>query len=157
MAVSTVDWHELEASLLAGLDDEPGTLARLEREWHQRERAADPVPAAMVASLAAQMVVTSWGNLSPLAAWSERVGRFLQLEPGEPLARLQLASGLLCRFDHGDAKEEAAQHASRVARMGREALRDLHLGDSVPCPNLVVAASDQLPGHYAQTGENAHC
>ena len=156
MTGSTVDWHELEGALLAALDDEPGTLARLERRWRECEHAPDPVPAAMVASLAAQIVVTSWGNLTPLAQWSERVGRLLTLEPGTPLERLQLASGLLCRFDHGDAKEEAAQHATRVARMGRDALRDLQLAGDVPHANLAIAASEQLPGHYAQTGENAH-
>jgi DNA-binding SARP family transcriptional activator len=156
MAVSTVDWHELEAWLLAALEDEPGTLARLESAWQRLEHGDDPAPAAMVASLGAQIVVSSFGNLTPLAHWSERAGRFLALEPADPLARLQLASGLLCRFDHGDAKEEAAQHATRVARMGREALRDLELAGPVQHANIAVAASEQLPGHYAQTGENAH-
>ena len=151
-----MDWAKLERWLLAALDDEPGVLAELEGEWIALREQQDPLPALLVASLAAQIVVTSFGNLTPLRKWVDRLVPALTLEPADPLARLQLASGLLCRMDFGDAKGESGQHGQRVARMGREAMAGMRLAGDWPHPNLALAAGEQLPGHYAQTGENAH-
>jgi LuxR family maltose regulon positive regulatory protein len=153
---AAVDWPRLERWLLEALDDEPGVLAQLEGEWIARRELSDPLPALLVASLAAQIVVTSFGNLTPLRKWVDRLAPAITLVPEEPLARLQLASGLLCRMDFGDVKGESEVHGARVARMGREAMAEMRLAGVWPHPNLVIAAGEQLPGHYAQTGENAH-
>jgi DNA-binding SARP family transcriptional activator len=155
MHVAELDWHKLERWLLSALDDEARVLAEMEVAWRSLQREDDPLPAVLVASLATQIVTTSFGNLTPLHVWAERLVPGMTAEPAGPLARLQLASGLLCRMDHTDAKGESQLHGERVARMGREALRDMRLAGAWPHPNLVIAASEQLPGHYAQTGENA--
>lgn len=155
VGIGQVDWHQLESWQLAALDDEPGTLAQMEAAWQTLQRQADPLPALLVASLAAQVVTTSYGNLTPLHHWAARLVPGLAVEPKETLARLLLSSGLLCRMDHTDAKGETEQHGERVAKMGREALREIRLAGAMPYPNLTIAASEQLAGHYAQTGENA--
>lgn len=150
-----VSWPVLHAILLDSLDHEAAALAALEREYAAVgvDAAASVVAKAVIASLGAQVVVASYGDFSPLRHWVDRLLPAIEQVPDDAMARLQLASGLLCAFDHAGERELSLKHGERIGRMGREALLDLA---DYPFPSLVIAAYEQLPSHYAHTGENAH-
>jgi DNA-binding SARP family transcriptional activator len=145
----------LNALLLDSLDREAETLGVLEQEF--LAITGDSSEAlrnrAIVASLGAQIVVASYGDFSPLRRWVDRLLPAIEQVPADPMARLQLASGLMCAFDHAGERELSLKHGERIGRMGREALLELV---DFPFPSLVIAAYEQLPSHYAHTGENAH-
>ncbi len=148
-------WSELDAILLNSLDHESAALNALEHEFlsvpdDEPEAAASR---AVIASLGAQIVVSAYGDFSPLRHWVDRVLPAIDQVPSHPMARLQLASGLMCAFDHAGERVLSLQHGERIGRIGREALLELV---DFPFPSLVIAAYEQLPSHYGQTGENAH-
>lgn len=148
-------WPALNVVLHDSLDREPETLAQLERDFQavhaDGEDAAET--RAVIAALGAQIVVSAYGDFSPLRRWVDRILPAIHQVPADPMARLQLASGLMCAFDHAGERVLSREHGERIGRMGREAL--LELAD-FSFPSLVIAAYEQLPSHYAHTGENAH-
>ncbi len=143
-------WLRLDSLLKKSLDDEAGALDALEHEF---DTAADPQRKWAIAALGAQVVVASYGDFSPLRHWVARFLPAAEEVPIDPMARLQLASGLMCAFDHAGERELSLKHGERIGRMAREALLELV---DFPFPSLVIAAYEQLPSHYAHTGENAH-
>jgi LuxR family transcriptional regulator, maltose regulon positive regulatory protein len=148
-------WPALNAILLGSLDREAEMLAALEQEFLaiNAESPEALQNRAVIASLGAQIVVASYGDFFPLRQWVDRLLPAIEQVPADPMARLQLASGLMCAFDHAGEREMSLKHGERIGRMGREALLELV---DFPFPSLVIAAYEQLPSHYAHTGENAH-
>lgn len=148
-------WPTLNALLLDSLDREAETLAALEQEFVAvvGDSSEALQNRAVIAALGAQIVVASYGDFSPLRRWVDRLLPAIEVVPADPMARLQLASGLMCAFDHAGERELSLKHGERIGRMAREALLELV---DFPFPTLVIAAYEQMPSHYAHTGENAH-
>ncbi len=155
VGAGALPWARLNAILLDSLDHEADALAALQREFDAAggDSEAAATARAVIASLGAQIVVAAYGDFSPLRVWVDRLLPAIDATPADPMARLQLVSGFMCAFDHAGERALSLAHGERLGRIGREVL--LELVDFAH-PSLVIAAYEQLPSHYAHTGENAH-
>lgn len=142
---------EILGALRLAADDEVAALAVLDREHAAATSRNDGEAAGAASGAAVCIIAPSWGDLSPLRAWCDRLREVL-VPPSEPTARLLYLGGLMhCENVLPRKDSVAAPLEGNALELKPLLLRAI----PTAAPEVVLVAAEPLLDWFGQAGEKA--